>query len=84
MKTNYEIKSIFTVKPNINSTIIAATFENDLICSNDENDHDGWYGEGHRKATEYIKKNGGVIIRKTEVKYVETFISENGDYYDKI
>ena len=62
--STYKIKAIFQVRPDENSDKILVEFENDEIITNDEHEHSGWFGEGHRKAKAYVDEHGGVIVRK--------------------
>lgn len=62
--STYKIKTVFQVRPDENSDKILAEFENEEVITNDEHDHNGWFGEGHHKAKAYVNEHGGVIIRK--------------------
>lgn len=78
-KDTFRIKGVFYVKPTLESDEILATFENDEIITDDEHDHNAFFGEGHKLATEYVanKLNGkGVVVRKM------TIIAEKYHYFD--
>ena len=69
-KDTFRIKGVFYVKPTLESDEILATFEND---------HNAFFGEGHKLATDYVanKLNGkGVVVRKM------TIIAEKYHYFD--
>ena len=84
MKTLYKFKTIFMVKPDINSDKILAEFENDEIVTEDKADHAAFFGEGNTKARAYVEEHGGVIVRKVMCTIEQLDYSNDGYLYLKL
>lgn len=81
MKTLYKFKTIFQIKPDVDSDQVLAEFENDEIVTTDRYNHDAFFGQGNRLANMYISEHGGVIVRKVMCTYEQYDYSEGNGVY---
>lgn len=72
----FKFKTTFQVRPDEYSDQVLAEFTTETDTT-DEYDHEALFGEGHRKAKEYVAEHGGVIIRKVvkEVTSYDVYLS---------
>ena len=84
MRGKHTIKTVFIVKPTLTSDKILAEFENDEIISEDEYEHSALFGTGHKRAKDFVKEHGGVIIRIVVciTESVSSYDMSNGIYLD--
>lgn len=81
----YKFKAVFTVYEDDSCSKVLATFENDEVYSNDKSDHAGIFGDGHRKAVNFVEENGGkgVIVRNLHTEINKEDYYANGVYLTK-
>lgn len=76
----YRYKTTFQVKPSIDSDKVMAEYENE-VESEDKRDPEALFGEGHAKARDFMKKHGGIIVRKVVCTSEEYAYSDDGSIY---